>query len=341
MARERAYSDDKDLMKVPLDEEVLVLVPGETVETEDKVESKDIDDKKKIEVETDDETVKKLNEQVEALRAANTKANEEILAEQAKRQRVEQEAYRLAQGAISLKTEAEKSQHGQLKSALESAQNEQESHKKDYLAFLEAGDFVQAAEAQSKMSRAAARVVAAEGNLAQFETVKGEAEERTKIDAQLPPRQPQPVDVMTMIDGNPNLLPSEKTFMKSHPELMTDNQKNAELGVAYNRAVAKGLSRGTPEYFSFIEEFMGYKEASSSKKTDDDDDDTTARREAAPVRRDNSGGRHQSKPSQVKLTPEMREIARNMGISEIGYAKRFLELQDQKQTNPEKYNRTR
>lgn len=338
MARERAYSDDKDLMRVPLDEEVLVLIPGETVEGEDKkVEAKEDDDKKIVEVETDNDTVKKLNEQVAALREANTKSNEELLAEQQKRQRVEQEAYRIAQDALSFKSEAEKSQHGQLKSALESAQNEQESHKKDYLAHLEAGDFVNAAEAQSKMSRAAARVVAAEGHLAQFETAKTEIEERGKGRSERPA---PPVDATTLIENNANLLPSEKTFMKAHPELMMDSRKNAELGVAYSLAMNKGLSRGTPEYFTFIEETMGYKEP--SKKNDDDgDEDSGQRREAAPVRRDNSGGRHQTKPSQVRLTPEMREIARNMGISETGYAKRFLELQDQKQANPEKYNRTR
>jgi hypothetical protein len=47
------------------------------------------------------------------------------------------------------------------------------------------------------------------------------------------------------------------------------------------------------------------------------------------------------RPTQVKLTPAQRELAANMGISELGYARQFLKLQGEKISNPEKYNQSR
>lgn len=336
--RQQAFSKDEDLIKIPLDQEVLVsLAEDDKEETED---NKKETGKESTEVKTgDDDTVEKLEEQIEALRESNKQTQKQLQDEQRERRRVEQAAQEIVQEAVQIRSGAEKAAHSNMKSALAAAQSEQEAAKKDYANFLEAGDFVAAAESQQKMSRAAARVVQVERDISEFETQQSEAEERAKHQ---PRRQTesQPVDVLTSIDQNPNLMPEEKKFLKSHPELMADRQKNAELGIAYQRAMNDGLSRGTPEYFEFIENFMGIKKSgkSESVRTTDDDEEAGRAANGAPVRRDNAGQRREQRPSQVKLTPEQREIARNMGISEVGYARNMLKLQNEKQSNPEKYN---
>lgn len=337
MAKQKVYSKDEDLMAIPLDQEVLV-----AIDQDDGSAVIDIDDGKKdskpatTEVQDGDEdTVEKLNKQIEELRESNKLAQQQLVSEQKERRRAENTTHEIVQEAIQFRSAAERAHHNTLKSSLAASQAEQEAAKKEYAAYLEAGDFPNAAEAQQKMSRAAARVVQTERDLGSFETQQAEAEERAKSQ----PRQTsqQPVDVISSIDTDVRWLPKEKEFLKAHPELLTDPQKNAELGIAYNRAMSEKLSRGTPEYFAFIENFMGYKKSEPARKDDDDEEIANA----APVRRDNMSGRQPQRPSQVKLSPEQREMARNMGISETGYAKQFLKLQSEKQSNPEKYNQTR
>lgn len=335
MAKQPVYSKDDDLLRVPIDQEVLVALEPE--EEEEKTTEKPSDKKEDVstDVEVDADTLKTLSDQVEALKASNEAAEKKLKAEQRRAKQAEEAARGLAQQASQFRTIAEASHHESLKGALAAAQSDQEAHKKDYMNFLEAGDFMNAAEAQAKMSRAAARIVDAEKSLAAFELQATNNQD----DRQNPPqRQAAPdrtdVDILSDIDQNPNWLPKEKEYLKQHPELLTDSQKNAELGIAYNRAMAKNISRGTPEYFAFLDDFMGYKKADTRE-----DDDPPAN--GAPVRRDNAGAGRVTNPNQVKLTPAMREIARNMGISETGYAKQFLKLQSEKQANPEKYNQSR
>lgn len=336
MAKQQVYSNDDDLIRVPLDQEVLVQIdPEDDGKAAVKLDKEPADKKVSTEVSVDD-TVKTLNDQIEALKVSNQEAEKRLRVEQTRVRQIEEAARGIAQEAEGYRSAAERSQHNNLKSYLQSAQSDQETHKKDYAAFLEAGDFVNAAEAQAKMSRAAARVVDAEKTLAQFEVAQEEERERVKTAPQRQPVQQETGDVIASIDSNPGWLPEEKKYLKQHPELLTDNQKNAELGIAYNRAMAKNLSRGTPEYFAFIDDFMGFKP--TAKVQDDEPEDRDA---AAPVRRENAGGRTIVKPNQVKLSPEQREIARNMGISELGYARQQLRLQSEKVANPEKYNRQR
>jgi hypothetical protein len=338
MAKEKAYSKDEDLMLIPLDQEVLVsLETGDDAGEPDKPEKKAA--KESASVETgDDETVETLEKQIEDLRESNKQTQQQLLAEQRERRRVEAAAQEIVQDAVQFRSAAERGQHSAIKSALDAAQAEQESSKKDYAAFLEAGDFVNAAEAQQKMSRAAAKVLQVERDLGDFEMQQERAKERSERQPVERREQAQPVDVIAGIDSNPNWLPTERTFLKAHPELLTDPQKNAELGIAYNRAMGEKLSRGTPEYFEFIENFMGFKKSESRRANDDEDDNKPY---GAPVRRENQGGRAPQRPSQMKLSPEQREIARNMGISEIGYARQLQKLQGEKTSNPEKYNQSR
>tara|TARA_R110000868_G_scaffold14563_1_gene67610 strand:- start:48 stop:1061 length:1014 start_codon:yes stop_codon:yes gene_type:complete len=337
MAKQKSYSNDEDLMLVPLDQEVLVsLETGDASGEPDKPEKKAAKESTSVQA-GDDDTVETLEKQIEDLRESNKATQQQLLAEQRERRRVEQAAQEIVQDAVQYRTAAERGQHSAIKSALDAAQAEQESSKKDYASFLEAGDFVNAAEAQQKMSRAAAKVLQVERDLGDFDSHIAQAKERAE-------RQPvqreaaRPVDVLTSIDTNPNWLPSERVFLKAHPELLTDTQKNAELGVAYNRAMSEKLSRGTPEYFEFIENFMGFKKTETRKGADEEDDQPAY---GAPVRRENQGNRQPQRASQIKLTSEQREMARNMGISEIGYARQLQKLQGDKVTNPEKYNQSR
>lgn len=335
MAKQPVYSKDDDLLQIPLDQEVVVAI---TPEDDDEVVAAPEDKKtpaKTPEIDVDADSIKSLNDQLEALKASNQMAEKQLKAEQRRAREAEQAARGLAQEASQFRAVAENSHHETLKSALATAQAEQETHKKDYMSYLEAGDFMNAAEAQAKMSRAAAKIVDAEKSLAYFEIEKSSQPERRPEPPRQAAQQVEEEDIISSIDKNPSWLPKEKEYLKAHPELLTDGQKNAELGVAYQRAMRENISRGTPEYFEFLDKFMGYKKAETA------DDDADAGNTAAPVRRENAGGRAPVRPNQVKLTPAMREMARNMGISETGYAKQYLKLQAEKVANPEKYNQSR
>jgi hypothetical protein len=90
----------------------------------------------------------------------------------------------------------------------------------------------------------------------------------------------------------------------------------------------QGLIRGTPAYFDYLEEFMGY-------KTSDTDRSISVQ---APPSRNERGNDGRPSGSRVTLTPEERDIAKSLGVSEIDYAKNKVRFEDAKRADPEKYS---
>jgi hypothetical protein len=132
-----------------------------------------------------------------------------------------------------------------------------------------------------------------------------------------------------------NLFPTERTWLKAHPDALMDAGRKAELDAAYVRATRQGLVRGTDAYFEFIEKDMGY---TKPAKADGEERTSIV---SAPVSRDSRSaatGRVQS--NQITLSPAEREAARNMGVTDIAYARGKLQLQQNKAADPEKYARS-
>lgn len=329
MPKLKPIKDEKELAAVPLDEPVLVeLEPAATGLAAD-AENDDGKDAPGsggggADREADDGS-KALKAQLEASKEAERVANQR--AEDADRR-----AREAADEAARLRSSGADSEKELLSTSLANAQAEEAAAQADMERAFEAGDAKLMGAAQAKIGRAAARVVNLEGAIAQFDedakTAKDESE-RPKVE--------ESVDIVTAIDRDDKLMPKERDWLKEHTEVLTDPRRNRELSVGYDRALAKGLKRGSEGYFKFLDEFMGFAEAPAA---DNDDNDTErASIVSAPVTRDNrsSLSGKQTAPTRIMLTPAQREAARNMGVSDVAYARGVQQLDANKKADPERY----
>ena len=121
------------------------------------------------------------------------------------------------------------------------------------------------------------------------------------------------------------LLPSQKTWLKEHPDALTDQRKNTRLAAAHFEAEDQGLQPGTTSYFQFLDERLGYKKAPTMKTDDDEGEDQRSPIVSAPVSRETvSATTGRPSNSRITLTPEQREAARMSGIDEITYAQNLV-----------------
>lgn len=320
--RLKPIADEKELAAVPLDEPVLV-------ELEPAVAGADNDDDgepekpalKVVEKDEPDDGAAKLEKALLASKEAERLSNERAAAAERERDEARQEAVRLK--ATNVDTEKEL-----LNNSLATAQAEQTAAKAAFKTAFDAGDADAMADANARIARAATDIRNFEGSIA-----AASQEPEPEIVQQ---RQETPVDVMTLIDRMPNIVPKERDWLKAHPEVLVDANIGKELDVGYHRAIKAGHKRGTESYFQFLDEFMGYAEADN---TPNDRTEERASIVAAPVSRDNrsstTGQRLSS--SQVKLTPEQREMAALSGVTDIEYARGLVQMEADKRANPERY----
>lgn len=133
------------------------------------------------------------------------------------------------------------------------------------------------------------------------------------------PRQPaDPIEAQLA-----NVSPKSAAWLRSHPECLTDDVMNAKVLLADKEAKRKGLVADTPEYFTYIEEKMGYR-----KPADDDADEVETRQAersekrpayAAPPSRDTAPGSPR-KASQMRLSREQVDTAEALGMTPAQYA---------------------
>lgn len=327
----RALKTEDELLAVPLNEPVLVELPTLPGAADD--EGAGLGDKEPLKVAekgTDapaDDGAAKLKEHLDAMTAANARADKaERDAAEARRVAKERDDENKALKAGRVEDEGEL-----IQSALATAQSEERAAQADYEKAFEAGDAKAAAAAQSKMGRASAKIVQYENAAAHHATEVERAKTAPKV---VEREAPQQLDPASTIDSHPQLLPSEKTWLKSHLDAWTDPQKNKELDVAYNRSIKAGHARGSAEQFKYIEEFMGY--AKPAQTNDNEGDDNVS--VAAPPSRQDRGTDGRPNSNLVTLSPEQREIARNMGVTDTEYARQVKAFEAAKKADPEKYS---
>lgn len=333
MPKLKPIKDEAELARVPLDEPVLVeLEPAATgmvAESEGEHENAPPGGGTGGAEREQDDGSKVLKAQLEASKEAERVANERAAESDRRAKEASDEAARLRTTGADTEKEL-------LASSLSSAQAEEAAAQAELEKAFEVGDAKAMGAAQAKIGRAAAKVVNLEGAIAQFEQ---DAAERERI-AKETPKTEERVDIVTAIDRDPNLMPKERDWLKDHPEVLTDSRRNRELSVGYDRALAKGFKRGSEGYFKFLDEFMGFAELERpARETDDDTDNERASIVSAPVTRDNrsSLSGKQTAPTRITLTPAEREAARNMGVSDVAYAKGKLQLAANKSADPERY----
>lgn len=312
--RLKPLSDDKALQAIPVDEPVLVeLEPGAVEDAPEHV-----DEPVRAKKDDADPGVAALQKQLDDARAATERERQAT----ADARRQADEARRDADAARAAQTDSDETL---IVNSLESAKAEQEAAQGAYEAAFEAGDAKAIAKAQVRIANATA-------DIREYERAADDLKAKKQAEKDKPATKAA-ATVDEVIDRNPNLLPTEKDWMKLHPEVVTDPIRAQEVSVAYHRALREKLSRGTPEYFAFIDDFMGFKSADAGEE----EESTIV---AAPVARSapSFNGKPPSK-SRVTLTPTERQLAADMGLSDIEYARGKVQMESDRASNPERYAR--
>lgn len=320
MPKLKAISDEKELAAIPVDEPVLVaLEPPVTGEERDEPQRQERQERKpKPAADEPDAGVAALQKQMEDMRRASDAETTRLSKEAAEARRERDEAIAAANSA-----------DGDLISGgLSAAQAEEKSARLALKSAHDTGDADGIADATARIGRAAADIRELERSAA----VHAAHAEREKT------RKPEPVtqrprDVNAVIDAM-DLLPTEREWLKKHPDAVVDQRQRTRLDAAYFDATERNLARGTPEYFAFVDQRLGY----TKPAADDDNEDEGTTIVSAPVSRDNrSAQTGRVNNNQVTLSPLERETARSMGVSDIAYARGKQQLQAAKAADPEKY----
>lgn len=326
MSKLKPMSDDKELAAVPQSEAVLVELEPPTPSNAEVEEPEPEPVRKRAEKDEPDAGPSALEKQLLASQEAERLARERA-------DTAERDARTARQERDEIKTASADTEKELLVNSLTSAQAEESAAQAEFEKAFEAGDAKAMAAAQSKIGRAAAKVLNYEGAVAQFET-------EAKVTKEAPERPEPQVDIVTAIDRDPKLMPKEREWLKAHPEVLTDTGINAELSVGYARALRAGHRRGTEAYFQYLDEFLGYAEPARANTEDGGErNEERASVVSAPVSRDNRSSvtNQRLTPTQVKLTPQQREMAALSGLSDIEYARGLQQMHADKSVNPEKY----
>lgn len=156
--------------------------------------------------------------------------------------------------------------------------------------------------------------------------------------AQPPPQAVGTSNVEIILSRMPALIDEEREWIRNHPDAVEKPENQQRMTVAFRDSQAKGLKRGSPEYFAFFNERLGYDDAGDGDGYEEEPPmpqparrQPAAPRASAPVSRSGNGG-SQLRPGQFMLTPQQREAARIAGVDEVTYARgvqRMMEMKGQ------------
>jgi hypothetical protein len=263
------------------------------------------------------------------MRKAHTESDKRLQLEIRARQEAEHAREQRERESYGYRITAEDAQYDSILNAIQAAQADAERAQYEIAAFSEAGDHKAVAESNRRLARAESRLAQLEDGKAAIEDQKSREAARLKA-AHQQPQQQQPQRQFTVeeyIDQIPNLLQSQKDWLKSHPETMTDNRVNTRLQAAHFETEELKYRPGSKEYFKHIEERLGY----AKPEGEEEEEEMTRTPVAAPPSKSATSpttGRPSS--SKITLTPEQREMAALSGIDEVTYAKNLVRMQQAK-----------
>ena len=224
----------------------------------------------------------------------------------------------------------QESQLDTIETAITAAEGEAEAATNSWAEAMSKGDFVTAGQSQRKMMAAQSRIETLKAGKDELAT-----EVRKKPQAAAPPPPSMMNNVEVQLARMPNLIDSERQWIRDHPDSMENRENQQRMQIAFLDATKRNLTRGSPEYFAFFNERMGY---------DDDGGDGGQEEPVAqpqPRSRQNGGGPRVSapvvrsgggtlRPGQYLLTEKQREAARISGIDEITYARGLQRMMEAK-----------
>lgn len=280
--------------------------------------------------EPEPEPVNPLQAQLDALRQSEDALKRQLADTRTRAETAEQNAQRLQTEATQNLNTAEQAQYDSILNAISAANAEGEAAEREIESARVSGDIAAERAAFRKLARA-------EGRLENLEQGKAALDARREELKTQPRPQPAPANgVDAMIDAMTALSGDERAWLKQHPDAINNPRTNARLQAAYWDAQDAGHVRGTPAYFQFLEEKLGYRQPAPQPQPEPEPQPEPPQRRMAPVSappsRDvpsPSTGRP-SNNSRVTLTPEQREAARLSGIDEVTYARNLVRLREEK-----------
>lgn len=347
MPKLRPLRKVEDLKNIPPEEEVLIeLAPEEDAQDADKDsgnEALETDEQKEAKRLAAKEYRQNKKEEEEALRAETTDLKRQLeemrrAAEENKRSvlAAQQEAERIARERAEevsrYASRAEDAEYDAVLTAISAAEGEAESGQRDLENALNNADNKAVVDAQRRIARAEARLVQLNDGKDALEHRRQAAAQKAKDEANRPPVR-QNLTPEQQIDAVPNLGHAQKEWLKGHLDAWTDSRKNLRLQGAHVEAEDLGYAPGSKEYFTYLEERLGYKKPGTNMDDDEEEEDTAPRKRqfSAPPSRENiSAKTGRPTSTQIKLTAEQRAAARMSGIDEVTYARNLQKLQQLK-----------
>ena len=108
------------------------------------------------------------------------------------------------------------------------------------------------------------------------------------------------------------MTPRAAAWVRSHPEVIFDKVKNAELVLADQIAQREGIDPNSDDYFAHMDSRMGYGEPPQQP---------AQRRSAAPPAAPVSRGSDALQPGQIRLSRAEKEMADEWGMTYADYYK--------------------
>ena len=243
-------------------------------------------------------------------------------ADQAVRER--EEAIRRAQEreaqVTQFQREAVDSQFDAVSSAIAAASAEAEKAQQDIENAASIGDSKAQAEAYRRLARA-------ESNLTRLEDGKTELEAKRKAEPTVTQSQPQQSQDPL---ANSTLPEMAKSWLRSHPDYLSDARKNSKIQALHWDVVDEGHAPFSQAYFESLEEHLGLRQQAQSNDYQPVQQQQRTSIVSAPVSREVPNGGGQRTASQVKLSVAQREAAKLAGITEKVYAEQLQKLNSMK-----------
>jgi len=290
-----------------------------------------------------------LEQQLLDMKKREQAASQRAAEERDARLRTEQQAREHINRTTQGKAESD---YYMVSNALAAKTTELEQAKNQRMAALSQGDHNTAEEWNERMLDLKLDIRSlTEGKTQMERDLQGQRQQRQ----QPPPQQPQiPRNIEEAIAGMPALMEVEKNWLRKHPDAVFQPRQFARLQAAYMDWEDTGEKRGTPQYFRFFNDRMGYD--NNDPEYDDVEglmpaNDNRQRQMEEPQRLHNpparySGGQMSAAPvsrvspgtinrqaandNSVTLSPQQREAARFSSISEKEYARNLQRLRDLK-----------
>jgi hypothetical protein len=212
-----------------------------------------------------------------------------------------------------------------LSTAIEKLNGDTKALEGQLAAAMASGDYEKVAEYQTAIAKNAARLVTMENGKDRLEErLRSLPKEPQKVEPAAPARPADPVEAFAS-----QLTKPSADWIRSHPGCVTDQKMHRKMLAAHQSALADDIKADTPEYFSFIEERLGF---TQHQEVDDDPPPAPVapRRSsppAAPVSREAPrGDGSKVRRTTMKLTPEQVELAESWGMTPEEYAKHQSDL---------------